>query len=70
MPNSLSDRASTSASTWNSDTPQRLARRSAQRACAHLDRSQETDGSWRISPLPRLLENALACLVAEVFVPM
>ncbi|WPB78333.1 prenyltransferase/squalene oxidase repeat-containing protein [Archangium violaceum] len=56
-------------SSWNSDTPQRLALRSVQRACAPLGRSQEADGAWRVPPLPRLLENALACLVAEVFVP-
>lgn len=54
---------------WNSDVPQRLAEQCVRRACAHLTRSQEADGSWRVPPLPPLLENALACLVAEAFVP-
>jgi len=53
----------------NSDTLQRLAKQCVRRACAHMARSQEEDGSWRVPPLPRLLENALACLVAEAFVP-
>jgi hypothetical protein len=54
---------------WNSDDPQHLARHALNRACEYLARHQETDGSWRVHPLPRLLENALACLVAEAFVP-
>ncbi|WP_434383166.1 prenyltransferase/squalene oxidase repeat-containing protein [Melittangium boletus] len=46
-----------------------LAEQGVRRACAHLARRQEADGAWRVPPLPRLLENALACLVADAFVP-
>lgn len=45
------------------------ARRVLRGACAHLARAQSADGAWRVHPAPRLLENALACLIADAFVP-
>ncbi len=48
---------------------QHRARRVLRSACAHLAQAQSADGAWRVHPAPRLLENALACLIADAFVP-
>lgn len=53
----------------HSGDPREAARGALTRACEHLARTQAADGAWRLPPAPRILENALACLVAEAFVP-
>jgi hypothetical protein len=46
------------------------AQRALVHACQYLAAAQDPDGAWRGPPAPRILENALLCMIADAFAPM